>query len=630
MSIPNSLTKIAIFIPSSAVGGAEHYVKNILYLIEDLGYEATLILSENSKIIDFFSELKVEQIISDIAWQGDEEDLIIGKSYLGKLSKQYREAVRILESLSPDCAFINLPWVDFGLGIALACHDLRIPCTNLVHLCPWKVDLNDLTKQLFQDLAKANSRFFTVSYDNKIQLSLSSGIETNLINVFYNSRDVKNEYTSLTSRQYKLHRLDLLDELELPLNAFISISVGRFSHQKNFLDIITAFAQIHEKLAHYYHIFLGEGELKGYYQKIVEDLGLSDRILFLGYRKDVPRFLALSDIFISSSLYEGLALSILEAAQFSCPIIATNASSAQEIIINSDYGLLYNPGQYHLLSKYIEYAYFHPEAIKSKANKLKLFCQEKFSLTKFQSDLQNILEDSLSLEKIQKYSNTSVSYDLETNKLKINDNFKIANYQYYGLPKVKDSIPMNLSCQEYAQKILADTYYEFLHCFYKVSRKFYNPKIILWFDTFKTDFFRQYYLKNEYLLLIIDRNKPNCVNLNFCDVNHTYWGQDMEPDSIAMFTIFEQNISKSELKNIYSSHSKSNHYYTHIDLLSPYLNSWRDDNYPADFDLNLKIIDIVEQMFQPVEYNVLEKNTNFNQNKSLLNDLIGSKISFIR
>ena len=401
MSIPNSLPKIAIFIPSSAIGGAEHYVKNILHLIEQVGFQPTLVLPENSQIVDFFSNLKVNYLISDIAWQGNAEDFKIGKSYLNKLSRQYREAIKILESLDPDCAFINLPWVDFGLGISLACHDLQIPCTNLVHLCPWKVDLNDLTKQLFQELAAANSSFFTVSHDNKIQLSLSTGIEPNLIKVFYNSRDVQNGYTSLTPRQYKFHRLELLDELELPLNSFVSISVGRFSHQKNFLDIITSFASIHEKLPNYYHLFLGEGELKDYYQKIALDLGLSDKLKFLGYRKDVARFLALSDLFISTSLYEGLALSILEAAQFLCPIVATNSSSAREIIPSSEYGLLYNPGQYNLLGEYIEFAYFNPDEMKNKALKLKSFCQEKFSLAKFKSNLENILRDSVIVKQVK-------------------------------------------------------------------------------------------------------------------------------------------------------------------------------------------------------------------------------------
>ncbi|MEL7408961.1 MAG: glycosyltransferase, partial [Cyanobacteria bacterium J06558_2] len=96
MSIPNLPKKIAIFIPSSAVGGAEHYVKNILSLIESFGCKPTLILPKNQQLIDFFSELPVAQLIADIAWIGGAEDLSVGQTYLNKLSQQYSEAHKVL------------------------------------------------------------------------------------------------------------------------------------------------------------------------------------------------------------------------------------------------------------------------------------------------------------------------------------------------------------------------------------------------------------------------------------------------------------------------------------------------------------------------------------------------------
>ena len=69
-------------------------------------------------------------MICDIAWSGSADDLEIGANYLSKLSQQHREAVGALEVLKPDVVFVNLPWVDFGLGISLACHHLKIPCVQ--------------------------------------------------------------------------------------------------------------------------------------------------------------------------------------------------------------------------------------------------------------------------------------------------------------------------------------------------------------------------------------------------------------------------------------------------------------------------------------------------------------------
>ena len=604
MSTPN-LFKIGIFVPSSAIGGAEHYVKNILHLVEKAGFQAVLILSKNQKLIDFFAELDVECLISDIAWSGGAEDLKVEDRYLQKLSKQYRETSAILNSLNLDCAFINLPWVDFGLGISLACHQLKIPCINLVHLCPWKVKLNSLTKQLFQELAAANSRFFTVSDDNRTQLSLSTGIDRDSIEVFYNSRDVESEYIGLTSREYKLQRLELLEELGLPLNSFLSVSVGRFSHQKNFLDVITAFSTIESKLPNYYHLFLGEGELKEYYQATAEKLDISDKLKFLGYRKDVDRFLALSDLFISSSLYEGLALSILEAAQYSCPIVATDASSAREIIPNADYGLLYKPGQYSLLAKHIEYAYFHGAAMRQKARRLKYLCRENFSLAKFETQLTKILQTSVTTPANADSKPVSINYDEASSMLQISPNYNTANYEYKGLPTsiVKPTDALAFPLPDNAQKLVKQKHEQYLHTLYKVAKNLTYQKTILCFGNFDTNFFRSNYLKEQYLLFKISVDERESVTFKVCQINHTYWGQDIDPDCIAQFTTFDT--SASLIRHRARVEDNTNHYYTTKYLLERYYglaNSVSLDN----LSINLKAI---ERLFKPSEYYLLEKNS---------------------
>ncbi|MEM7758244.1 MAG: glycosyltransferase [Cyanobacteria bacterium P01_A01_bin.40] len=608
------MPKVAIFIPSSAIGGAEHYIKNILHLVRENGLKPVLVLPNNEKIIDFYSSLEVDSILGDIAWIGGEEDLTIGSNYLSKLSRQYREATRILELLKPDSVFINLPWVDFGLGISIACHDLQLPSINLIHLCPWRVDLNDLTRQVFQDLAASNSRFFTVSNDNRIQLSLSTGIKQDLIKVFYNSREVENEYAQCDSKQYNLHRLELLSELDLPLNSYISISVGRFSHQKNFSDILTSFSVVHNRLPNYYHLFLGEGELKEYYQQTADNLGISNKLKFLGYRQDVKRFLALSDLFISNSIYEGLALSILEAAQFCCPIIAANSSSAEEIISDSDYGLLYNPGQYYLLEKLIEFAYFNPSKMKQKAKNLKSRCQEKFSLAKFSSDLNNILQASMDSKIKAEYGPISVVYDKSSKMLKTKQKLHDTNYQYYGLPKsiIKENNTFPFPWQKYSEEFLVKNHQKYLHCLNKIAKQLSNLKIILCFGAFNANFFRSYYLKSEYLLIIISRDQSDRLTFSIQYVDHTYWGQEIEPDCIAKFSTFETSNNCNAWLAELDIDPNYQHCYTSRHLIESNLKL--DDKFSLDsLSLNLKLID---DIFQPSGYYVLENNE-YGQNLEL-------------
>ena len=391
----------------------------------------------------------------------------------------------------------------------------------------------------------------------------------------------------------------------------MSISVGRFSHQKNFLDIITAFASIHSTIPNYYHLFLGEGELKDYYQKIVLDLGLSDRILFLGYRKDIDRFLALSDVFISTSLYEGLALSILEAAQFSCPIIAANSSSAQEIITSPEYGLLYNSGQYNLLAEHIKFACLHQSEMKIKADKLNYLCQDKFSLDKFKRDLENIINNFLYINK--KTGGVSVSYNPESESLKIDESFRLTNYQYQGLPTtiIPSAAASSFSFSAYTKQFMEQNHHKYLHCLNKLAKQFNFGKIILCFNDFNPNFFRSYYSKEEYLLIVISQCQSKSITFNFHYLNHTYWGQDLYPDYLAKFTIFEEDVSLAELENIDSQQAQCPHFYTSSEFLASHL-ELSNSKTITNLSINLTIID---RLFRPTEYYLLEQDRIYRKNK---------------
>ena len=606
MPTPKSLPTIAIFVPSSAVGGAEHYVKNILPLVIESGFKPVLVLSEDEKLINFYQNLEVDCLTADIAWEGDAGDLEIGSSYLGKLSRQYRQATKVLEALQPDCVLINLPWVDFGLGISLACHDLQLPCTNLIHLCPWRVELNDLTKRLFQQLAQANASFYTVSDDNRIQLSLSTGIELDNIQVFYNSRDVENSYAKLTSNEYKLNRLELLEEFGFPLNSFLSVSVGRFSHQKNFSDIITAFAAVQNRLPNYYHLFLGEGELQAEYQAIAKDLGISHKLKFLGYRQDVDRFLALSDLFISTSLYEGLALSILEAAQFSCPIIAADSSSVREIISSNDLGLLYSPGQCYQLEKQIEYACLNSGEMQQKAQNLKHRCQQVFSREKFTADLDRLLQNLLGRAENFVYPDLPIAFSLQAKMLEVKPNFGVLQYQYRGLPEsiIKTENIIEFPVLKYVRQAIVEEHDKYLHCLHKITKRLRGLKTILCFGDFDPNFFRSSYLEENHLLLIVSRSQSQSLTVGMHLIDRTCWGQELEPDCLANFTTFEADIAPPDLIKDSKKESNTSHYYTSKELLQSYFS--QSDRCRLDvLSMNLKIID---DLLKPEAYYMLEDN----------------------
>ena len=89
--------------------------------------------------------------------------------------------------------------------------------------------------------------------------------------------------------------------------------IGRFMKQKNHSFLVDIFAHIHEKQPDAVLLLVGEGELEHEIRKKVDELGINERVRFLGVRNDVNQLLMAFDVFLLPSLYEGLPVVAVEA-----------------------------------------------------------------------------------------------------------------------------------------------------------------------------------------------------------------------------------------------------------------------------------------------------------------------------
>lgn len=111
------------------------------------------------------------------------------------------------------------------------------------------------------------------------------------------------------------------------------ISTGRLVPQKGYGDLLTAFAEVHKQHPEAVLVIAGEGPLHNELTERIDTLGLKEYVNLLGFRKDVSLLLAASDIFISSSHWEGLSVSILEAMAAGLPVVATNVSDTPQVVV---------------------------------------------------------------------------------------------------------------------------------------------------------------------------------------------------------------------------------------------------------------------------------------------------------
>ena len=119
---------------------------------------------------------------------------------------------------------------------------------------------------------------------------------------------------------------------------YLLIQVSSFREQKDQPTLIKAMKFLPENVK---LLLVGEGSLKALNEKLSEELGLSNRIKFLGNRNDIPELLKTVDIVILSSYHEGMSLSSIEGMAVK-PFIASNVPGLKEVV--GGYGLLFDQG----------------------------------------------------------------------------------------------------------------------------------------------------------------------------------------------------------------------------------------------------------------------------------------------
>lgn len=134
--------------------------------------------------------------------------------------------------------------------------------------------------------------------------------------------------------------------LGVPAKAPLVINVGNFKPQKAPLDFVRAAAIAGARFPAARFLMLGDGELRPAAEKLAAKLGMGSRIVFAGWRRDVPDLLHASDLFALSSLFEGLPRSVLQAQAAGLPVAATKAGGTPEAVSEGVSGYLVRPGDY--------------------------------------------------------------------------------------------------------------------------------------------------------------------------------------------------------------------------------------------------------------------------------------------
>jgi glycosyltransferase involved in cell wall biosynthesis len=136
---------------------------------------------------------------------------------------------------------------------------------------------------------------------------------------------------------------DLRKSFGLDGNHKLFGTIGSLTEEKGHVYLIEAAQQVTQKYPECRFLIVGDGRQRQVLEERTADLGLSDKVIFTGSRKDVPEILAMLDAFVLPSLKEGLPMALLEAMASKVPVIATSVGAIPQVLENGINGLLIPP-----------------------------------------------------------------------------------------------------------------------------------------------------------------------------------------------------------------------------------------------------------------------------------------------
>jgi sugar transferase (PEP-CTERM/EpsH1 system associated) len=140
----------------------------------------------------------------------------------------------------------------------------------------------------------------------------------------------------------------------MPVKVPLVGSLGRLHPQKGFSDLLTAFAQVRQRIPSVRLFVAGDGELRDDLEAQARSLGMAEAVTFAGVRADVPEILAALDVFVLPSLWEGMPNAVLEAMASGLPVVATAVGGTPEVVMDGVTGLLVPPQDPGALARAIE------------------------------------------------------------------------------------------------------------------------------------------------------------------------------------------------------------------------------------------------------------------------------------
>jgi glycosyltransferase involved in cell wall biosynthesis len=312
--------KIAFFLPNLAGGGAERVVLNLLkgMLAQDISLDLVVASTEGPYLEQVPDRVRIINLATG--------RVITAIPALSRYLKENRPVALISHMNHANVVAVLAR--DFS-GIATK---LILVEHNTLSASKSKLLRNKLVPAMMKWLYPRSDVVVGVSQGVAKDLDDRLGFEPGTVRVVYNP----------------VVEADLISQAKTPLDHAwlqpnsppVFLGVGRFSAQKDLLNLINAFALVRQQKPARL-IILGEGELRGELEAAIERHGITEDVSLPGFVQNPYAYMYNASAFVLSSRWEGLPTVLIEAMACGCPVVATDCPSGpQEILASGKYGIL--------------------------------------------------------------------------------------------------------------------------------------------------------------------------------------------------------------------------------------------------------------------------------------------------
>jgi len=184
--------------------------------------------------------------------------------------------------------------------------------------------------------------------------------------------------------------------LNISEDEFVLINISEFRKEKNLFDLLEVLNKLKKSNYKFKCLLIGDGSLKNKLTKKIKKLNLENNILLLGIREDIKELISVSDVYITTSIREGLSKSIMEAMSMEKPVISYNIRGIRELIEDGNNGFLV---PFKNIDNFVEKVEYFIKNVKDReffGKKAREKIQKEFSIDKILPQMEKIYNKLLS------------------------------------------------------------------------------------------------------------------------------------------------------------------------------------------------------------------------------------------